>query len=157
MSRQIFTVSDVKFIEPQTLKSWIVQGHTNMGNKFQIIDVRDNDYIGGHIINCKHIESTKFKNNSTMSLLLNNLRTMNQNTVIFHCMLSQQRGPSSAMKFMRYLNEKLENSNDNDEIEFIQNMNIFILRGGFSNWQSLYGEDKELTENYAKDIWKYGY
>lgn len=160
MSLKVFTVADVKYIEGSTLKTWILQGHTNLGTKFQVIDVRDNDYFGGHIINCKHIESNKFKDENslkTLSLLLNKLRQKNQGTVIFHCMLSQQRGPSSAMRFMRFLNAKLELSKDPQEMQFIENMKIYILRGGFGEWQRHYGEDPNLTENYQKDIWKFGY
>lgn len=160
MSSRIFTVGDMKYIEGSTLKTWILQGHTNLGSKFQVIDVRDADYVGGHIINCKHIESRKFKDGNsllTLSLLLNNLREKNQQVVVFHCMLSQQRGPSSAMRFMRYLNEKLELSNDEAEVKFIENMKIFILRGGFGKWQESYGDDPNLTEGYEKEIWKFGY
>lgn len=160
MSTKVFTVNDVKYLEPQTLKNWVLQGQTNLGSKFVVVDVRGEDHVGGHIINSKHIESRKFKDKdsiSTMSSLLTSMRQKRQETVVFHCMLSQQRGPSSAMKFMRYLNEKLESSSDEEEVKFIEGVDIYILRGGFSAWQSLYGEDMNLTENYAKDLWKYGY
>jgi Cdc25 family phosphatase len=160
MSYKVFTVADVKYLDGPTLKSWILQGHTNLGSNFQIIDVRDGDYIGGHIVCSKHIESNSFKNEKsiqTLSLLLNTLRQKKQDTVVFHCMLSQQRGPSSAMRFMRYLNEKLELSQDQQELEFVQSVKIYILRGGFGKWQEVYGEDPKLTEGYRKDIWKYGY
>lgn len=154
-----FTVADIKYLSDSSLKTWILQGHTNLGSKFQVIDVRDSDYAGGHIINSLHLESTKIKNNpdEIFHNLLSRLREKNQNTVIFHCMLSQQRGPSSAMRFMRYLNERLNISNDLNEKQFIENMNIYVLRGGFGKWQQEYGEDSQLTENYAKDVWKYGY
>ncbi|KAG0687539.1 hypothetical protein C6P40_002202 [Pichia californica] len=157
---KVFTVADIKYLTDPTLKTWILQGHTNLGSKFQVIDVRDSDYVGGHIINSLHIESAKFKNDTTLetiSGLLNRLREKDQDTVVFHCMLSQQRGPSSAMKFMRFLNERLENPTDSTELEFIKNMKVYVLLGGFGKWQQEYGEDPTLTENYAKDIWKYGY
>ncbi len=160
MSSKLFNVSDVKYLDPQTLKEWILQGRTNLGSKFVVVDVRGDDHVGGHIINSVHIKSGKFKDESsttTMSSLLHSMRQERQETVVFHCMLSQQRGPSSAVKFMHYLNRKLESSNDEEEIKFIEGLQINILRGGFSSWQSLYGEDINLTANYAKDIWKYGY
>lgn len=155
MSPKLFTVADVKYIDGSTLRTWILQGHTNLGSKFQIVDVRDEDHVGGHIIHSIHIPSTKFNDN--LSTLLQRLEEQKKDTVIFHCMLSQQRGPSSAMRFMRYLNEKLEMSEDEQECEFIENMNICILRGGFGKWQSSYGDDPRLTDSYQKDIWKYGY
>lgn len=160
MPLSTFTVADIKYLLDPTLKVWILQGHTNLGSPFQVIDVRDSDYVGGHIINSLHIEASKFKNgqsSETLSKLLNKLRENGQDTVVFHCMLSQQRGPSSAMSFMRYLNQRLETSKDHDEVEFIRNMKIYVLRGGFGKWQQEYGEDPHLTENYAKDVWRHGY
>ncbi|GAV30564.1 hypothetical protein PMKS-004078 [Pichia membranifaciens] len=160
MAPNMFTVADIKYILDSTLKSWILQGHTSLGTPFQVIDVRDSDYVGGHIINSLHIESNKFKNEKsaeTLSNLLKKLRENGQETVVFHCMLSQQRGPSSAMRFSRYLNERINASNDEDELAFIENIKIYVLRGGFGRWQQEYGEDPQLTENYAKDVWKYGY
>lgn len=67
------------------------------------------------------------------------------NTVIncvFHCALSQQRGPSSAMKFLRSIPESE-----------LGNFQIWVLKGGFSYWQSLYGTDDTVTENYKPDLW----
>lgn len=66
--------------------------------------------------------------------------------IVFHCALSQQRGPSAAMKFLRSVN-------DGD----LDGKSVWILRGGFTKWQELYGEDGEVTEGYEKDIWKFGY
>lgn len=159
-SSKSLTLADINYIERSTLKKWIQQGQTNLGEKFQVVDVRDNDHIGGHIINSKHIPAGKFKDASsgqTMSKLLSYLRDTHGTCVVFHCMLSQVRGPSSAMKFMRYCNELLETSQDEQEKEFILNLRITILRGGFAKWQEDYGDDPSLTQGYQKDIWKYGY
>lgn len=160
MSTNIFTVADVKYLSGPTLKTWILQGHTNLGSPFQIVDVRDSDYVGGHIKTSQHIEAKNFKNETslqTLSHLLNNMKQNHQDTIVFHCMLSQQRGPSSAMRFMRYLNERIELSQDQDELEFVTNIKVYVLRGGFGKWQEAYGEDPNLTEGYQKDIWKFGY
>lgn len=131
------TAASLKYIEPATLKSWVLQGKTNLGSKFLIIDVRDSDYIGGHIKNSHNIPAQEVS--SEVSNILKKLRNADTNTVIFHCMLSQQRGPSSAMRFQRYLNERLELSNDDDEKKFINSLNVYILRGGFGKWQESYG------------------
>lgn len=152
---KMFNISDVKYVDPQTLKTWLVQGTTNLGSKFQIIDVRDSDYVGGHIVESMHIKSTNFKDEQ-LPLLLSTLRERKQDTLIFHCMLSQQRGPSAAMRFIRYLNHQLGISDDEAEIDFIKNVNVYILRGGFGKWQELYGEDHRLTEEYDRSIWKFG-
>jgi Cdc25 family phosphatase len=33
---------------------------------------------------------------------------------------------------------------------------VYVLKGGFTMWQEKYGEDKNLTEGYEKDIWEFG-
>lgn len=42
-------------------------------------------------------------------------------------------------------------------IGFLDDKNVWVLRGGFTQWQELYGEDDTVTEGYQKDIWKFGY
>ena len=61
---------------------------------------------------------------------------------MFHCALSQQRGPSAALKFLRSLK-------DDDEF------NVYVLRGGFFEWQRVYGKDKSVTLDYDSNYWKY--
>lgn len=73
-------------------------------------------------------------------------RVKQSDDIVFHCALSQQRGPSAAMKFLRSVQ-------DGD----LDGKSVWILRGGFTRWQELYGEDNEVTEGYQKDIWKFGY
>ncbi|TID14148.1 hypothetical protein CANINC_004794 [Pichia inconspicua] len=80
---KLFTISDIKYIDSQTLKQWINNGATNFGSKFVIIDVRDSDYVGGHIVESVHIPSSKFKDEQ-LPLLLNNMRQNGQETVVFH-------------------------------------------------------------------------
>ena len=52
-----------------------------------IIDVRDDDFEGGNIINCVNEPSSTFEDN--VQRLVES--TKNVPTVIFHCALSQQR------------------------------------------------------------------
>lgn len=67
--------------------------------------------------------------------------------VIFHCSLSQQRGPSAAL---RYARERARILGD----EECEKQKVSVLDGGFVQWQEKYGEDVRLTEAYAKDIWQ---
>ncbi|KAK5117907.1 hypothetical protein LTR85_008681 [Meristemomyces frigidus] len=115
-----------------------------------IIDVRDSDYIGGHIIGCNNVpvHTHDFK----MPELVRTLA--DQEAVIFHCALSQQRGPTSALRYLRErerMNEKgqlgtAEGAEDRKQ-------KVYVLEGGFVKWQEVYGEDTELTEGYVKDLW----
>lgn len=136
-----YTINNIRYLEPQSLRHWFTTGKSPTGNGvFTIVDVRDYDHIGGHIKNSIHFPSNKF--NENIDKLLKSLSSSND--IVFHCALSQQRGPSSAMKFLR--------SVPNDE--YLNNKNIWILKGGFANWQSLYGEDPNVTENFQKDLWR---
>jgi rhodanese-related sulfurtransferase len=68
--------------------------------------------------------------------------------VVFHCALSQQRGPSAALRYAR----EREHAYGPEEFK---KQEIFILEGGFVKWQEKYGRDKKLTEAFAADIWDY--
>lgn len=68
---------------------------------------------------------------------------------MFYCALSQQRGPSSALKYARERQRIL-----GDDGEEGAKQKVYVLDGGFTMWQDIYGEDAKLTESYAKDIWQ---
>jgi rhodanese-related sulfurtransferase len=129
------------------------------------------DHIGGHISSSQHVPS------STLDHAIPELvRTLkDKETVIFHCALSQQRGPGAALKYLRErerlvgkTGQKGEASKaQTEEVEGdlkktgaveaeIKGQKVFVLDGGFVKWQEKYGEDKRLTDNYAKDIWQDG-
>ncbi|KAH3899400.1 phosphatase YCH1 SCDLUD_004843 [Saccharomycodes ludwigii] len=161
------SVSSIKYINASDLLLWIKQGSTvPIQEPFQVIDVRGSDHIGGHIINSwnypyKKLKEYEYDNNSVYlkqlkTNLLKKLKEFkekeqnlgdNVNDIkincVFHCALSQQRGPSSAMMFLRSLGDA-----DLDKFR------ILILRGGFNNWQSVYGLDSNLTQDYEPSLWK---
>ena len=56
--------------------------------------------------------------------------------LVFHCVLSQVRGPKCA----RMYSDKF-------------NRDVYVLVGGFSNWQSLYKDDPLRVENYDPIYW----
>ena len=67
------------------------------------------------------------------------IRTLkDKKQVVFHCALSQQRGPSAALRYMRERDRLLGPDNKDQE--------VLVLDGGFTKWQEKYGEDKQLTE-----------
>ena len=69
--------------------------------------------------------------------------------VIFHCALSQQRGPSAALKYARERERML-----GGEGEESHKQEVYVLEGGFVQWQEKYGKDVRLTEAYVEDIWQ---
>jgi len=118
---------------------------TDDDNKLAIVDVRDSDHVGGHIITSTWIPS------STLDFRIRELvRTLrDKDTVVFHCALSQQRGPAAALRYARE-RERLLGA---DEVQK-STQRIYVLDGGFVKWQEIYGPDERLTEAWAEDIWK---
>lgn len=64
--------------------------------------------------------------------------------LIFHCALSQVRGPKCAQ---RYVQSVLLNGDSS------QHQSVHVLQGGFSQWQAIHGNNPLLVENYNKEYW----
>jgi Cdc25 family phosphatase len=91
-------------------------------------------------------------------------------TVVFHCALSQQRGPGAALRYIRE-RERVTASDsqagagnaqpDERQVSGTQDgpveQKVYVLDRGFVGWQEAYGEDERLTEGYRKDLWQDGY
>ena len=102
-------------IHAPTLREWILskpQSSTSsttssdtapVPKSFKIVDVRDDDYIGGHIPGTLNIPSRQF--GSRVDDLVDELK--DNEVVVFTCALSQQRGPNvlvhSKLRFAKYL------------------------------------------------------
>ncbi|KAL1955469.1 hypothetical protein VTO42DRAFT_8495 [Malbranchea cinnamomea] len=112
-------------------------------SKIAVIDVRDSDHVGGHIVSSTWVPT------STLDVRLPELvRTLrDKEQVIFHCALSQQRGPSAALRYVRERERMLGE-------EESKKQKVYVLDGGFVRWQEKYGDDARLTEDYVKDIWQ---
>ncbi|EEP77322.1 conserved hypothetical protein [Uncinocarpus reesii 1704] len=111
-------------------------------SKVAIIDVRDSDHVGGHIFSSTWIPSTTLE--AHIPELIRTLKDKEQ--VVFHCALSQQRGPSAALKYARERASVLG-------FEEGAKQKVYVLDGGFLRWQEKYGTDERLTKAYEKDIW----
>ncbi|CAB4256453.1 similar to Saccharomyces cerevisiae YGR203W YCH1 Phosphatase with sequence similarity to Cdc25p, Arr2p and Mih1p [Maudiozyma barnettii] len=132
-----YNINDLKYVDVGQLCQWIRQGNkTNLGEKLVVVDVRGHDHIGGHIKGSVNIASSKFVNE--MANLKQRMENDEIKIVVFHCAQSQQRGPSAALKFLRYSDGEFD---------------VRILRGGFIEWQQRYGLDTGLTSGYIKDLW----
>lgn len=103
------------------------------------------DYVGGHIKGCTNIPSVQL--DAMMPTLVRKLK--DTKTVVFHCALSQQRGPSAALKYLRE-KDILSKREGEGAVE----QEVLVLDRGFEGWQRVYGEDERLTEGYVKDIWE---
>jgi rhodanese-related sulfurtransferase len=78
------------------------------------------------------------------------LRTLkDKEKVVFHCSLSQQRGPGAALRYARERERMLGAESG----EFAA-QEVYVLDGGFVKWQEDFGRDERLTEGYVPDIWE---
>ncbi|KAK4177093.1 Rhodanese-like domain-containing protein [Triangularia setosa] len=127
-----------------------------------IVDVRDDDYIGGHIRGALNFPSQTL--DATLPTLIRKLE--DKETVVFHCALSQQRGPGAALRYLREkerlakLDKKQQKQKEEEEEKdkkLAVEQKVYVLDKGFVGWQELYGEDERLTEGYRKELWKDGY
>ncbi|KAK3323781.1 phosphoprotein phosphatase-like protein [Cercophora scortea] len=135
-----------------------------------IIDVRDDDYIGGHIKGAQNVPSRTLE--AMYPTLVRQLQ--DKETVVFHCALSQVRGPSAALRYIRERDRILaaqakrakkaassnaETASGEDEKSSPPTMEqkVYVLDRGFVGWQEVFGEDKRLTEGYSKELWQDGY
>ena len=91
-----------------------------------VIDVRDEDYIGGHIIGCQNVpvDTHEYR----MPELVRTLQ--DQNTIVFHCSFSQERGPASALRYLRE-RERMSKGGNRD----VSGQKVYLLDGGFTRWQ----------------------
>ncbi|KAF2138439.1 uncharacterized protein K452DRAFT_290581 [Aplosporella prunicola CBS 121167] len=143
---------------------------TGSSPQVAVIDVRDSDHVGGHIRHSRHVPSSTL--DWATPELVRALRDVP--TVVFHCALSQQRGPSAALRYLRERARLLGEEEGEGEsvgvradgsvgaeaeagVEGGQKQQVCVLDGGFVQWQEKYGEDSTVTEGYVKDIWEFGY
>ncbi|KAI0831018.1 Rhodanese-like protein [Hypoxylon sp. FL0890] len=158
------TISSLQRITASKLAEMLLASANQLSphaNKIAIVDVRDDDHIGGHIKSSLHFPSRSL--DATMPTLLRKLA--DKEVVIFHCALSQQRGPSAAL---RYLREKeaaaaaaaaVKKAAEENEAEGNagKQQQVYVLDRGFVGWQEVYGSDERLTEAYRKELWEDGY
>ena len=126
------------------------------------------DYIGGHIKSSLNFPSRTL--DATLPTLVRQLK--DKETVVFHCALSQQRGPGAALRYLRERErlaalEKAKEEAKNkaateggtekeDKLVSVE-QKVYVLDRGFVGWQEEYGTDERLTEGYRKELWADGY
>jgi len=140
------------------------------------------DHIGGHIKNSQNVPS------STLDHALPSLvrKLADKETVVFHCALSQVRGPKAARRYLEErdrllgpqvagrgeVGEALKKSKVEaeggvkDDGEWVDEgkqeekpkvqQKVYVLERGFGGWQEVYGKDERLTENYSEELWADG-
>lgn len=139
------TVDSLKRMSAKELSEMILAESSSLDpseRSYAIIDVRDDDHIGGNIKTSIHVPSTALED--SLHTLLPKLA--DKKTVVFHCSLSQQRGPSAALRYLRELD-----ANGGGPPE---GQNVYVLDLGFVGWAADYGTDQRLTQNFRKELWE---
>ncbi|KAK7743264.1 Cdc25 phosphatase Ibp1 [Cytospora paraplurivora] len=164
MSR--FTIANLPRMEVTALSEQLV-ALKSPDNSVAVIDVRDGDHIGGHIKGSRWVPSHQFE--EWLPTLLRQLE--DTKTVVFHCALSKQRGPSAALRYIREREARLgeesveapAGTGTRDDANTTQEgdgkkapiaQRVCVLRGGFQKWQEAHGTNEELTEAYVMDLWE---
>ncbi|BFZ53819.1 Cdc25 phosphatase Ibp1 [Savitreella phatthalungensis] len=125
-----------------------------------VVDVRDDDGVGGHVRGAERVPSRKFYDHVQRLV-----RTYDDpdrvgegevRRIVFHCSLSQQRGPKAARAFREARELVKKPSRDGETPP--RPIDIMVLEGGFVNWHSCgLAEDESLTEGFDREHWKHGY
>ncbi|KAH0544268.1 hypothetical protein FGG08_001531 [Glutinoglossum americanum] len=136
------TISNLPRITPQTLSGLLLSQPAP--KDIAVIDVRTTDHVGGHIRDSMHVPSDTLDHR--IPALVRELE--GKKTVVFHCTMSQHRGPGAALQYWRERRRMLGEAGGQE---------VVVLEGGFMRWQEKYGKDERLTEAYAEDIWADGY
>ena len=139
----LHTFSSLRFMPRESLAS-MIRSSTPGTSKIAVIDVRDADHVGGHIAHSMHFPSPDL--DYQMPTMLR--KCADKDIVVFHCALSQQRGPSAALRYLRERDAKAakERQDEGDpaleakggltaEGRETKEQDVFVLDGGFVKWQ----------------------
>ena len=122
-------------------------------SKVAVIDVRGDDHIGGHIHTSQHVPSTTLDHK-----IPELVRTLaEKEIVVFHCALSQERGPRAARRYMEERERKMKTGDvgrstgspetgvKDEGITKVsavssetKEQGVFVLDKGFVGWQEKY-------------------
>ncbi|KAF6755882.1 Rhodanese-like domain-containing protein [Ephemerocybe angulata] len=123
----------------EELAALMKSGEKVPSKDFLVVDVRDDDFAGGNIVGARNHPANKFML-SVPGLVK---ETKDLPLVVFHCALSQIRGPKAA----RIYEETRKNLFPDATGE------IVVLREGFTKFQSLYKDDPTLVEKWDEHYW----
>lgn len=133
MSTPVLTLATLPRFTAHQLSNFLFSSPSSSQptSSIAIIDVRDSDHIGGHIRHSQHIPS------STLDYQIPELvrALKDKKVVVFHCMLSQQRGPSAALRYARERERLLAESGKVTVEEGGEGQRVCVLEGGFESWR----------------------
>ena len=125
-----------------------------------VVDVRDDDAVGGHIRVALHLADEEFDGASVRAIFDRAREVASKQSsseadadatvqVVLHCMESVQRGPRCARRLVVSL-EAMRAS-----MAELPRMSVHVLEGGFDQWCRRHWQDESLVEQYDDEIWGY--
>lgn len=88
------TIATVPRISREELSSLLLSPDAS---SIAVVDVRDDDHAGGHIHGSIHMPSSSVDSRTPEIVTA----LAEKQIVVFHCSLSQQRGPGAALRYLR--------------------------------------------------------
>jgi len=119
--------SGVRFLQPNEVKCLLED--PQMSPNMVILDVRDDDFAGGHIRGCVNLPCWELLQGDNLDTFIRSTCVDGTRMIVVHCYLSQQRGPLTA----RRLSERLSQLEKNT-------IQVCVLAHGYRRFSSLYPE-----------------
>jgi len=123
-------VQPLMWIEAEELASILLSNN----KKVLVVDLRDEDYEVGHVINSVNYPSQTL-NEEALEKLLNKVVDEGTEMIVFHCHYSQVRGPAFGQKFHNLVEDKLPETSQ---------LQCKVLRGGWGNWHKRYRSEVDV-------------
>ena len=121
----------ISYLQPDALVELLKDPHRQCS--VVVLDVRDDDFEGGHVRGCINIPAYDFRGEAIDRFIENHLCDCVEMCVV-HCYLSQQRGPLCA----RRLAERLL------QLERGGKPQVRVLAHGWRRFGILYGDDAQV-------------
>ncbi|KAF7348350.1 Rhodanese domain-containing protein [Mycena sanguinolenta] len=109
---------------------------------YLVVDVRDDDFAGGNIKNAVNLPSRQF-NMGVYNLVQ---KSVDVKVMVFHCALSQMRGPKAARIY--------EETRNNLNLGQDKPQEVYVLTHGFTQFQQKFKDDPELVVDWDKEVWE---
>ncbi|KAL0218639.1 hypothetical protein P9112_004292 [Eukaryota sp. TZLM1-RC] len=128
---------NTNYISPHDLAS-LFRDNANI----MVVDVRSYDYTSGKLPTSINIPSHQFEDIGVVENLTHLVSKAAPDLVVFHCHLSQERGPFCYRVF----------SNTFRALYPQNKTKICVLEGGFKNYRRLFCEDSKLYVPLAETV-----
>ncbi|KAI9205410.1 Rhodanese-like domain-containing protein [Polychytrium aggregatum] len=136
------SMSAPQYIDASELVKDIRNPALRSGVDYLVVDVRDEDFKFGNIPNALNVPAHEFL--ETVPSQIERLNSAKK--LVFHCALSQVRGPKCAGRYRTALNAAVQEGTAKEQ-------EVVILRGGFENWVHQHQKEPDLVENYNAKYW----